>query len=185
MRRRETERGIALVVVVMAMLILMAGGAGLALATAAETHIAAAFRVGQQALYAAEAAAEWALADLMAAVPDWATLFAGDVVSPFVDGPPSGTRTLPDGSVLDLSAVVAGSPAWRPYAFGTLAALAPPSARASPFYILVFVAPDGTAPERLKLRTEAFGPRGAHRALELTVLRGATGARFEAWREAR
>lgn len=181
----RSDRGIALVIALMAILFMSALGAALVMTTSAEALIASSFRTGQQAIYAADAAAEWALADLAAVAPDWPTLLDGGVRSPFVDGPPSGRRTLADGSVVDLESVVAANPGWMLYAFGPLAALLPASNRQSPFYIVVFVAAHSTAPERLRVKAEAFGPRGARRAVELEVSRGPGGARLESWHQVR
>lgn len=183
--RRESERGAALVMALMAMLILVAVGAALALNTSVEALISSNFRGGLQALYAAEAAAEWAVPDLLAAAPDWPTLLDQSIVSPFVDGPPTGTRVLPDGTVVDLGAVVASNPTWRAYAFGALRDLMPPSNQPTAFYVVVLVAADAGSAARLNLRVEAFGPRGAHKVLLLNVSRSSAGAKFESWREAR
>lgn len=183
--RWQSDRGIALVIALMAVVLLTAIGATLALTTAAEVLTASSFRSGQQALYAADAAAEWAIADLSAVVADWPTLLDESIVSGFVDGPPNGTRVLADGSVVDLSAVLAASPDWRPYAFGALEALMPASSQPSPFYVVVLVAADPGSADRLNLRTEAFGPRGAHKVLELSVSRSSAGVKFETWREVR
>lgn len=182
---RQSDRGVALVVALMALLLLTAIGAALVLATSTEVLISSSFRGGVQALYAADAAVEWAAADVAAVVPDWPTLLGGSVRSPFVDGAPSGSRLLADGSVVDLSSVAAANPAWRLYAYGALRDLLPISSRPSPFYVVVFVAPDPAGPERLKLRAEAFGLRGAHRIVELDVLRSGAGVKFVAWREGR
>ena len=96
------EEGIALIVAMMAMLLMTALGVALVLTTSSETLISSNFRNGGEALYAADAVVERALDDLLT-VPDWNTLLSGSVQSAFVDGPPSGARTLPDGSTINLS----------------------------------------------------------------------------------
>src|SRR5436190_416722 len=101
----SSDHGIALIIVLLTVMLLSAIGAALVLATTAETHIASNFQRSDEALYAADAAAQRALDDLRA-VADWTTLPAGAVVSAFADGAPSGTRRLDDGSMLDLSQVV-------------------------------------------------------------------------------
>lgn len=179
------DRGVALVFAVMTMLLLTAMGAALVLTTSAESMLSSGFRGSQQALYAADAASEWVLADLAAVVPDWPTLLTGSVRSPFVDGPAAGTRELPDGSVVNLSATMTRNPGWQPYAFGRLRDLLPPSDWPSPFYVVLLVAADPQGPDRLRIHTEAFGPRGAHKVLELNASRGPAGVKFEAWREVR
>lgn len=181
------EDGAALVIVLMTMLLMTATTAALVLTTSSEALIAYNFRGSRQALYAAEAAAEWALVDLSATVPDWATLLNEAKMSWFVDGVASGTRLLADGSLLDIGSIVQLNVNWQLYAFGPLKDLLPPAtglAESSPFYLTVFVAPD-PAPDRLRLRAEAFGPRGAHKILELGLRRDAAGVHLDTWREVR
>jgi hypothetical protein len=181
----------ALVMVILTMLLVMAVGAALILTTSSEVLIAANFLESRQALYAADAAAEWALVDLTAVVDDWPTLLNTAVTSWFVDGPPNGWRALSDGSLFDLGALVQQNVPWKPYAFGRLDDLLPPPVEAearglSPgFYLLVSVAADAVAPERLKVRAEAVGPRGAHKTIEMSVLRDAAGVRPASWTERR
>jgi hypothetical protein len=161
------DRGSALIVTLMATLLLTALGAALVLTTASETLISGNFRSAAEGLYAADASIERALSDLLT-VADWDLVLSGSVRSGFVDGPPDGTRTLPDGSTLDLSAVVnrancskpttcsdanmdartaerpwgANNPRWRPYAYGPLAALPASDPIRSLFYVIVMVADD-------------------------------------------
>src|SRR5262245_21500838 len=99
--------GVAMPVVtaLMVTVLVLALGAGLALDTAIETRIAASYSRGQETLYAADAGAERALADLAAAT-DWNPILAGVMPSTFVDGPFGGARTLVDGSTIDLTQVV-------------------------------------------------------------------------------
>jgi hypothetical protein len=91
----------------------------------------------------------------------------GTVRSPFVDGPPSGTRTLADGTAIDLAHVVsvancgksscaaaevaavtpdrpwgANNPDWHLYAYGRMADLLPASAIDSKFYVVVMAGDD-------------------------------------------
>jgi len=229
--RATDERGVALVLAMMAVLLLSALGLALAAATATELMIAANYRTGQEAFYAADAAAERALSELPA-VASWDPLFDGSLQSTFVDGPPSGARTLADGSTIDLAQVTnvsncgkktactaadltanltgdrpwgANNPVWRLYAYGRLAGVAPGVAGSSIFYVVVFVGDDsaetdgdplrdGSDPTvnpgsgAVALRAEAFGPRGAHRVVELTATRtDTTGAALKvlSWREVR
>jgi hypothetical protein len=88
------------------------------------------------------------------------------------------------------------NPRWRLYANGRLSALLP--ALHSPFYVVVWVADDpaetdgdpardgvdGSSPGAgiLQVRSEAFGPGGARRAVEATLGRAATGLRIISWR---
>ena len=54
-------------------------------------------------MYAADAGVERVMQDLLT-VPDWNRILLGSVQSSFIDGAPGGTRTLPDGSTIDLTA---------------------------------------------------------------------------------
>src|SRR5438093_10766776 len=100
-----SERGVALVLALMAILLLSALGLALVLTTSAESMIASNYRNAVEGLYAADAAAERAMNDL-AVVATWSSLFDGSERSTFVDGAPSGLRTLADGSSIDLAQVV-------------------------------------------------------------------------------
>jgi Tfp pilus assembly protein PilX len=233
------QDGVALLVAMMAMLMMTALGIGLVLTTTTETLISANFRNSVEGLYAADAAVECALKELTT-VPDWNTLLGGAVQSTLVDGPPSGTRTLPDGTTLDLTRVVnvadcakatcapadlvavtsdrpwgRNNPVWRLYAYRRFSDMFPGTAIDSSFYVVVMVGDDpsenddnplqdGTTPCAVgqqgfdggcnpgsgvvTLRGEAFGPRGAHRAVEVTVAKADTAeaaVRILFWREIR
>jgi Tfp pilus assembly protein PilX len=110
-------------------------------------------------------------------------------------------------SASDLVAVTAehpwgaNNPVWQFYAYGWLSDMLPTGAADSPFYVMVLVADDQAEndgdPSRdgssetnpgtgvLALRAHAFGPRGAHRVVDLTVARTETGIRILSWREGR
>jgi PilX N-terminal len=188
MTLRSNERGGALVVVTMALVLVLAIVAGLALTTSSEALTAENFRRSQQALYAAEAAGEWAVADLPAVTTDWPALLNTAITSAFVDGLAGGSRALSDGSFLNLTDVVSRHATWKPYAWGPLKDLLPPAsgpAEPSPFYVVVFVAADGESPDHLQVRVEAHGPRGAHKMLDLRLLRDSAGVRVASWAERR
>jgi hypothetical protein len=187
------ERGVALVLALMAVLLLSALGLALVATTSTELLIASNYRNGQEALYAADAAAERALAELPV-VSGWNTLFDGSTTSSFTDGPAAGIRTLADGSALDLAQVVAAAggggndPAWHLYAWGPVTRLLPAGQSDSAFYLVVLVADDPFQSDVLSIRSEAFGPRGAHKVIELTAARADTtgeAARVLSWREVR
>jgi ketosteroid isomerase-like protein len=153
-----------LVAAVMITLLVSALGAVLILVTSTETMIAANFRNSLEALYAADAAADHAVAEA-AAVADWDQLLNGSVQSTFVDGPPSGTRVV-NGVPLDLSQLVAlascrktttcsgaemdavtaerpwgaNNPRWTLYAYGEVKNTVP--GVDSPYYVVVFVGDD-------------------------------------------
>ena len=100
-RRLYDEDGIALIVALMAMMLMMALGIALVLTTTTETQISANYREGTEALYAADAAVERVMDDILT-VPDWNDILTGTARSAFIDGAPTGTRHLPDGTTIDL-----------------------------------------------------------------------------------
>ncbi len=188
------ERGVALVITIMALLLMSALGAGLVLTSTSETMIASHFRNGIEGRYAADAVIARAIDDL-AAIGDWNMVIDGSLRSAWVDGAPSGLRTLSDGSTFDLAQAVnlancqksspcspaelaavtadrpwgANNPRWTPYAYGPLRDLRAASGTIdSPYYVLLLAGKGPVAP-LLALRAEAFGPRGAHAVTELTA----------------
>ena len=215
--------GAALIVALLVTLMLSLLGAAFALVTSSEALIAENFRNAQEALQAAESAAERALADLDA-LPSWSLALDGTVRSPFVDGLPSGTRTLQGGSILDLTQVRnlancrkttscsaaemdavttdrpwgPNNPRWQLFLYGWLRDAARPAAIESPYYIVVLVGddpsetdnnpsrdgqPPGLGAGVLVLRSEAFGPHGIGKTIDLTISRAASGhVRVVAWR---
>ena len=117
-------------------------------------------------------------------------------------------------SSADMNAVTAerpwgsNNPQWQPYTYGRLTDLLPAGAINSPAYVVVFVADDASETDGdplhdgadaasnpgsgiIALRAEAFGLRGSHRVIELTVARtdragrGAANARVLSWRDVR
>ena len=116
-------------------------------------------------MYAADAIAVRVISDL-SAEPDWSAVVGGWARSAFFDGVP-GSRTLADGSTIDLTAIVnlwncgkstacsdadlnrttaerpwgANNPRWRVYACGRLADLVAAGSR-SRLYVLLLVADD-------------------------------------------
>jgi hypothetical protein len=211
------ERGAALVVTMAATLLLSAMCAALVLATSTESLITGHFRAGMEAHYAAEAAANRVLADL-AGAPDWDGVLSGGALPVFADGAPSGTRTLEDGSVVDLSRELnlancgkltacsladirrvtaerpwgLNNPQWRLHAYGSLS-LASEGRLGAPIYVVVLVADDPAETDDNPLQdgraedgnpgagvvlvwAEAFGFRGARRAVRATLARSAPDA---------
>jgi Tfp pilus assembly protein PilX len=215
--RAADEDGVALVIALMAVLLLSALGFALVMTTSTESMIAANYSNAQEGLYAADAVVERAMDDLLT-VPDWNKLLDGSTTSAFVDGAPSGTRTMTDGSTLDLTQVLnnancgkattcsasdltsnatgarpwgANNPVWQLYAYGPVNNLLPTGTINSPFYAVVMVADDPSENDNnpaldgidsatnpgsgvLAMRAEAWGPRGAHKVIELTVARTST-----------
>ena len=219
------EHGMALLVAMMAMLLMTALGAALVLTTSSEAIIAGNFRNSIEGLYAAEAVLERSLDDLQT-LPGWNPVLDGLLQSAFVDGAPGGSRTLSDGSAIDLGQAINMANCrkitacsttdaadqvqlMRLYAYGRLSDMMPAGAINSPYYVMVMVGDDasenddnplldGIGPGNpgagiLVLRAEAFGPRGAHTAIELTVARidaaelesARAGVRVLSWRAVR
>jgi hypothetical protein len=183
--RTQDDRGLAILVAVFTMLIVSALGAAVVLTTTTESLIGAGFRVAQQSVYSAEAAGEWMVGELGAPAADWPLIAGGANRSAFVDGPPNGIRTLPDGSAVDLGAIAAAHPGWHIYAFGLLDDLLPVAARGTGFYIVILTSPDGSASDRVRIRALAYGPRGAQAGVDLKALRRPGGVRVDSWLEIR
>src|SRR5689334_25175231 len=86
LRRIEGEEGTALIVALMATMLLTALGLTLVLMSNTETAISANYRNSQEALYAADAAVERVVQDLLL-IPRWNDVLAGDsTVSPACTG---------------------------------------------------------------------------------------------------
>jgi len=210
--RFASERGAALVIALMAMLLLSALGLSLILTTNTEAMIAGNFRGSSEALYAADAAIERTIQDILT-VPDWNTMLTGTTKSAFIDGAASGIRTLTDGTTLDLGEATnmincgklgtcsvsemntttparpwgANNPQYQLYAFGPVNNLVPTGTINSDMYVIVWVADDPSENDNdptkdgnaltnlgsgvLTLRSEAFGPGGTHKVVEVTVAR--------------
>jgi hypothetical protein len=208
----ENERGIAMIIALMAMSLMIALGAALMLTTTTESKIVQNFRNTSESLYAADAGLERALDDMLT-IPDWNYLLSGTAKSALVDGAPSGTRTLADGAVLDLSEVLnmancqkvttcsaadltavtnerpwgPNNPTWQLFAYGPLNTVLPQGGINSPYYVVVMVGDDPSENDGdplhdgvsqanpgtgvLAMRAEAFGPRGSHKVVELTIAR--------------
>jgi hypothetical protein len=183
--RVDDERGVALLIALLTTLLVSALAAAVVLTTSSEVLIGSAFRWAQQAMYSADAAAEWTVADISPPGVDWPSISAGTVRSAFVDGVASGVRALEDGTSVDLGAVSAANPGWHAYAYGRLDDLLPVANRGSHFYVIVLTAADGASADRVKVRALAFGPRGAHSIVEITAVRGVAGVRVDSWLETR
>jgi len=178
----NNDRGLALLLAVLTTFLVSAITAALVLNTSSESLTGAAFTAAQQALYAAESAAEWAVAELANPAADWPAIAGGTIVSAFVDGAPAGVRQLRDGTPVDIAAVSAANPGWHLYAYGWLEDLLPDMNKKVPFYIALLVAPDPASGERMKIRALSFGPRGAYHAVDARAVKVGSGAALEAWR---
>src|SRR5262245_37247265 len=111
--RRRAESGVALLMTLLTMLLLSALVAAVVLLTSTEALIAASFRGGREAFYAAEAVGEWSIGALAAVIDEWTAVAGGLKPSSFVDGPPAGPRALGGEAVVDLTAVAAANPGWH------------------------------------------------------------------------
>ena len=165
--RLRDEDGIALVVSLMSMMLLMALGIALVVTTTTETKIASNYASGTEALYAADAAVERVMDDILT-VPDWNDILSGARQSAFIDGPKGGTRMLPDGTTLsldeatnmlncgklttctqgDMNAVTderpwgLNNPQWQLYAYGRMDDMLPTDTINSLDYVVVWIADD-------------------------------------------
>jgi hypothetical protein len=95
----------------------------------------------------------------------------------------------------------ANNPRWQLFAYGRLTDATPGVVTDSPFYVVVMVGDDPSETDdnplvdatpgdpgagMLDLRVEAFGPRSAHKVVELTAVRTASGrVGVLSWRELR
>ena len=177
-----------LVIALISLLVLSALGTSLALVAHTDLRVAANYAASRQTMYAADGALEIAARELLA-VGDWNALLSSGELSAFVDGPPSGSRQLGDGTVVDLGQATTianneprpwgpNNPVWRLYAFGWLGPKT---------YVIVWAGDDSAEDDGdplndgggvgnpgagiLALRAEAFGVGGAHKVLESTVRR--------------
>ena len=164
--RLADESGVAMIIALMSMMLLMALGLALVLTTMTETRISANYREGSEALYAADAAIERVMQDLLT-VPDWNTVLADSgTTSAFIDGA-AGDRTLPDGTTLNLTEATNvvrcgkvacletdittstperpwgdNNPRWQLYAYGPMRDMLPTDTINSRMYVIVWVADD-------------------------------------------
>jgi len=211
-RSAASESGIAMIVALLAMTLMLALGTALMMSTVTESKIVTNYRNNSESLYAADAAIERALDDLLT-VPDWNNLLNGSTKSALVDGAPSGVRTLADGTTFNLDEVLnmancqkttscnaadlqaatlerpwgLNNPTWQLFAYGKLNDVLPQGGINSPYYIVVLVGDDPSENDQdplhdgvsttnpgsgvLAMRAEAFGPRGSHKVVELTIAR--------------
>ena len=162
----KNERGAALVVSLMAMLLLSALGLALVMTTMTETKIAGNFTTSQEAMYAADAAIERTIQDVLT-VADWDNMLDGTTKSAFIDGTP-GTRTVHGGFTFNLNEATnlmncnktttcstsemdaltedrpwgANNPRWQLYAYGPVNDFISTGTINSPLYVVVWVADD-------------------------------------------
>jgi len=153
--RLADERGIALIIALMAMMLLTALGAAVVMVSNTETHIAGNYRNSQEALYAADAAVERVVQDLLL-IPRWNDILGGTAQSGFVDGAMTAPKTLPGGGTIRLDVATAdlqattnalnlwgpNNPTWKLFAWGPLSDMLPNDQIDSSMYVVVWVADD-------------------------------------------
>ena len=192
----RSEQGTALIIALMSMMLLTALGAAVVMVTNTETHIAGNYRNSQEALYAADAAAERVVQDLLM-VPRWNDILGGStglagVTSAFSDAPWNTSKQMISGQLNLQTATTqlqadtnaanfwgANNPQWRLYAWGPLEDILP-GQMDSPMYVAVWIGDDPAESDgnpqldangTLTLHAEAYGPSGTRKVVELTVAR--------------
>jgi hypothetical protein len=166
--------------------VLLALSMGLVVLTNVETAVAANFRRGAEALQAADAGIEIAVARLSAA--DWAVVFNG--VEPPPCRGPDGSPAVPTGFYRN-DRWGANDPVWRLYACGLMRDQVPHDSVDPVTVLAIWLADDSSEADddpvldtnrRLTVRSEAFGPAGTHAAIEATVARAGPEVRILSWR---
>jgi len=197
--RVRSEEGAALIIALMSMMLLTALGAAVIMVSNTESRIADNYRNSQEALYAADAAAERVVQDLLM-IPRWNDILNGTAKSAFVDGTIGGQKILPAGGRVTLccdantatgqlqaettTANLWGpdNPSWQLFAWGPLSELLPGVVR-SPMYVAVWIADDPAENDgnpaadvngTLTVHAEAYGPSGTRKVVEVTVARTAS-----------
>ena len=187
--RQRREEGSALLVVLLASSLLAALGLALAALGSVETVIASNQRAGSQLAYAAEAAAEGVLADLLT-IPNWSDVLTGlassrlqgHTVPPVGPGEPAVTLTQLTATVqseFDIQGSWgANHPRWRLFAHGWLTELATMATADSDEFIAAFVSDDVGEGDgdplidsngRIQIAARAMSARGIHRSIVMTV----------------
>ena len=163
--RLADEQGVALIIALLAMMLLTALGMALSVTTTTERMISSNYRDGVETMYAADAAVERVMQDVLT-VPDWNRILDGTATSSFVDGAP-GVRTLPDGSTMNLLQATAmvrcaktacndadmdtatddrpwakNNPRWQLYSYGPITEVIPTATVNSNVYIVVWIGDD-------------------------------------------
>jgi hypothetical protein len=165
--RLRDERGLALIIAIMATSLMLALSMALIATTMTETRISGNYSDGTEALYAADAAVERVMQDLLT-VPDWNNILNGSLTSSFIDGAATGTRTMADGTKLDLGEATnmvrcgkvtacssaeldaftaerpwgPNNPRWQLYAYSPMDEMLPTEDINSRMYVVVWIADD-------------------------------------------
>ena len=195
--RLSDEQGSALIIALMAMMLLTALAGAVIMVSTTETKIASNYSSAQEALYAADAAVERVMQDLLM-VPRWNDILAGTSQSAFVDGGMTAAKALPGGGLITLCCAAASAtgqlqaetdaanswpgnnPAWRLFAWGPLSSILSEGEVDSSMYVAVWIADDPAETDNnpladvngtLTLHAEAYGPGGSRKVVEATVAR--------------
>ena len=157
--RLSDQEGSALIVALMAMMLLTALGAAVVMVSSTETRISGNYRDSQEALYAADAAVERVVQDLLL-VPRWNDILNGTTQSSFAEGSSTTAITLPNGGTVTLCCGAntatgqlqadtdtlnlwgANNPRWKLFAWGPLSSMLPDNQIDSAMYVAVWVADD-------------------------------------------
>jgi len=157
--RLGNQDGTALIIALMSMMLLTALGAAVMMVSRTETAIANNYRNSQEALYAADAAVERVVQDLLM-VPRWNDILSGSTQSGFIDGALTAPKDLPAGGRITLccgTGTATGelqaetdaadfwgpnNPRWQPFAWGPVSRLLDTAAIDSSMYLVVWVADD-------------------------------------------
>ena len=184
-----TDRGSALIIALFAAVVLSGLGLGLLMLTNTEGTIAANYRAGNQTLYAADAAVERVLSDILM-TPNWNDILTGATKSAFIDS--TTTPTLPSNELINLTTLTAemqassdatasfgpNNPVWRLFAYGKLSQMASTNMLNSDEYVVVWVSDDpadGDGDSQadtngvLTILAQAIGQMGSYRTVEVTI----------------
>ena len=189
-RRAADDRGSAIVIALVATVMLTSLGIGVLLLSNTEGSIASNYRAGNETLYAADAAVERVVQDLLL-VPRWNDILTGTVQSSFVDS--TTTPTTPSNAPINLTSMTAelqaqsdatapwaaNNPVWRLFAYGPMNdLLGNANLIQSPSYLAVWISDDPADGDNnpaadtngvLTLLAQAIGVGGTIRAVEVTV----------------
>ena len=195
--RLRNEQGTALVIALMSTMLLTALGAAVIMVSNTESAISGNYRNSQEALYAADAAVERVMQELLM-IPRWNDILSGTTQSSFMDGAATAQKTIPTGGRVtlccgtgtatgELQAVTdtanmwgPNNPRWSLFAWGPLRDMLSTTQINSVMYVAVWVADDPAEVDGdpaadtngvLTLHAEAIGPSGTRKVIEVTVAR--------------
>jgi hypothetical protein len=183
------EVGSALVTALLATVLLTTLGVGLVMLSRTETAIAGNYRIGNETFYAADAAVERVVQDVLL-VPRWNDILSGVTKSSFVDD--TLTPTAPSGEPLNLTQLTTelqsqadasnpwgpNNPQWRLFAYGPLSSMLGQGSLQSNTYVAVWIADEPSESDNdafadtngvISVFALAIGPQGTRRAVEVTV----------------